>query len=219
MPSNRARAGATYAALAAADTALAGSARLRSLRLLTKPLLMPTLAATLWTADRDDPSVRRTLAAQALCWGGDVALMGPGRRPFLAGLGSFLAAHLAYVSAFRRRTTTPLLGTTSGRTALVAGAVLAPSMGLAAWRRDSRLAAPVAAYGVVLTTMVAASAAVPAERGRRRILAGTTLFLLSDTLIGLQKFVMTERSATLESAVMATYTAGQWLISEGVASG
>lgn len=218
MPRDRTRTGA-YAALAAADTVLAGTPRLRRARLLTKPLLMPALAATLWTADREDPSVRRTLAAQALCWGGDVALMGAGRRPFLAGLGSFFAAHLAYVTAFRSRTTTPLAGTASGRAALAAGAVLAPSMGFAAWRRDSRLAAPVAAYGVVLTTMVAASAAVPPERGRSRILAGTSLFLLSDTLIGLQRFVLGESSATLESAVMATYTAGQWLISEGVATG
>jgi uncharacterized membrane protein YhhN len=206
-----------YAALAATDTLLAGSTRHRRLRLLTKPLLMPTLATTLMAADRSDPAVRRTLAAQALCWGGDVALMGSGRRPFLGGLASFLAAHLGYVAAFRSRSSASLLSTRSGRAALTAGAVLAPTMALAARRRDPRLAAPVAAYGLVLATMVAASAAVPAERGGRRILTGTTLFLLSDTLLAVRKFVLDDRSPALESAVMATYTSGQWFISEGVA--
>jgi uncharacterized membrane protein YhhN len=218
MPHSRAVATTAYAVLAAADTLLAGSPDHRRLRLLTKPLLMPALAATLVTADRDDPAVRRTLAAQALCWGGDVALMGTGRRPFLAGLASFLAAHVGYVTAFRSRSSTALLSTTGGRAALTAGAVLAPTMALAARRSDPRLAGPVAAYGLVLATMVAASAAVPAERGGRRILMGTTLFLLSDTLLAVRKFVLDEPSATMESAVMATYTAGQWFISEGMAA-
>jgi uncharacterized membrane protein YhhN len=189
------------------------------LRLLTKPFLMPALAATLMTADRDDPAVQRTLVAQALCWGGDVALMGSGRRPFLAGLGSFLGAHVAYVAAFRSRSSSPLLSTPAGRTVLGTGAVLAPAMALAARRSDPRLAGPVAAYGLVLATMVAASAAVPPERGGRQILTGTTLFLLSDTLLAVHKFLLDDRSPTLESGVMATYTAAQWFISQGVAEG
>ena len=45
---------------------------------------------------------------------------------------------------------------------------------------------------------------------------GPSLFLLSDSLLGVQKFLRREPSPALESAVMATYTAGQWLISDGV---
>lgn len=216
MPSRHV-ATAAYAALALTDTLLAGSRGGPRLRVVTKPLLMPALAATL--GDRDDRGVRRTLVAQALCWGGDVALMGSGRRPFLAGLGSFLAAHVAYVAAFRSRSSTSLLGTARGRAALAAGAVLAPTMAFAAGRRDRRLAVPVGAYGLVLSTMVAASAGLPSEQGGRRILTGTTLFLISDTLIAVRQFLLTERSAALDSAVMATYTAGQWLISDGMGSG
>ena len=215
----RTLAGPAYAALAAADTVLAGAPHRRRLRWLTKPLLMPALAATLLTTGRDDAAVRRTVAAQALCWGGDIALMGSGRRPFLAGLGAFLGGHVAYLGAFRARSSTSLLGTPAGRAALGAGAVLAPTMGLAARRTDPRLAVPVAAYGLVLATMVAASASVAPERGGSRILTGTTLFLVSDTLLAIRTFVLSEQSPALDSAVMATYTAAQWFISDAVATG
>ncbi len=46
-------------------------------------------------------------------------------------------------------------------------------------------------------------------------MAGTSLFLLSDSLIGVQRFLLGRPSPTLESAVMGTYTAGQWLIADG----
>jgi uncharacterized membrane protein YhhN len=218
MPRTRTLAQVGYAVLAGVDTVLAaGPPRLRRARLVTKPLLMPTLAETV-LGGRDDPAVRRLLVAQALSWGGDVALLGSGRRAFLTGLGSFFGAHLAYVSAYRTRSTGPVLATGRSRLAMGAGAGLAAGMALAARRRDPRLAGPVAAYGLVLTTMAVTSATVP-EGERGRVMAGTSLFLLSDTLIGVGKFVLDRRSPVLEAAVMATYTAGQWCIADGIAAG
>ena len=64
--------------------------------------------------------------------------------------------------------------------------------------------------------MAATTAVLPDSPGRSRIQAGAALFLLSDSLIGAQQFLVTSRRPALESAVMATYTAGQWLISDGV---
>jgi uncharacterized membrane protein YhhN len=215
MPRSRTVAQAGYAVLAGADTLLAGgSPRSRRARVVTKPLLMPALAATV-AAGHDDPAVRRLLAAQALSWGGDVALLGSGRRAFLTGLGSFFGAHLAYVSAYRTHAVRPVLATRRSRLALGAGAGLAVGMALAARRRDPRLAGPVAAYGLVLTTMAVTSAGVP-EAQRARVMTGTSLFLLSDTLIGVGKFVLDRPSPVLEAAVMATYTAGQWCIADGL---
>jgi uncharacterized membrane protein YhhN len=52
---------------------------------------------------------------------------------------------------------------------------------------------------------------------RRTLQAGTALFLISDSVIAVQKFVLPEPRPILESAVMATYTAGQGLIAAGVA--
>jgi uncharacterized membrane protein YhhN len=63
--------------------------------------------------------------------------------------------------------------------------------------------------------MVTAAAAVDPDRGRDRILAGASLFLVSDTLLGLRKFVVRGDAPALEGAVMATYTAAQWCISAG----
>ena len=86
-----ARAG--YLALALLDTGLAAAGR-SAARRASKPLLMPVLAL-----QRDRPTQR----ALVLSGAGDVALLGDGDRAFTAGLASFLAAHLAWVSALRGR--------------------------------------------------------------------------------------------------------------------
>ena len=64
--------------------------------------------------------------------------------------------------------------------------------------------------------MAATAATLPESPGRGRVRAGAALFLLSDSLIGVQQFMRDVPHPALESAVMATYTAGQWLISDGV---
>ncbi|MGH3163120.1 MAG: lysoplasmalogenase family protein, partial [Streptosporangiaceae bacterium] len=63
-------------------------------RWLTKPLLMPVLMA-----GRDHPA-QRALALGGL---GDVALLGSSETAFMAGLGSFLAGHVAWIIALRQR--------------------------------------------------------------------------------------------------------------------
>ena len=47
--------------------------------------------------------------------------------------------------------------------------------------------------------------------------AGAVLFMVSDTLLGFRKFVLTDAPPALETGVMATYTAAQFLLSEGAA--
>jgi uncharacterized membrane protein YhhN len=188
----------------------------RHARLATKPLLMPALAARFVKAPRGD-GFRHVLAAQAFSWGGDIALIGNGRRTFLTGLGSFLVAHLAYASAYRSRSSAPVLGTPGRRRFLAAGTVAASGMALAAGREDRALAVPVAAYGATLAIMVAAAAAVDPDKGRGRVLAGASLFMLSDTLIGVHMFFAGNNSRALEAAVMGTYTLGQWCIGDGMA--
>ena len=213
-----ARAGAAYVALSIAETVLAaGPPGWRRARLVTKPLLMPLLTARTATG-AGGSDVVGVVAAQAFSWGGDVALLKEGHRPLLAGLGSFLAAHLCYIAAFRRRSSAPLLATPGRRRLLALCGVANAGMALAAGRTDRTMAGPVAAYGAALATMVTSAAAVDADRGRGPILAGASLFLLSDTLLGLRLFVVGEESRTLEGAVMATYTAAQWCISAGADS-
>jgi uncharacterized membrane protein YhhN len=188
---------------------------LHRLRLAGKTVLMPALAARSLGAPRGHRQ-RRVLVAQACSWGGDIALNGRGRGPFLCGLGLFLGAHLAYISAFRSRSSTPLLSTPARRRFLAIGGVASVAMATAAGRTDRVLAAPVAVYGMTLCTMTVAAAAVDSDRGRDRVLAGAALFLLSDTLIGVRRFLAGDRGAALEAGVMASYAAAQWCIGEAM---
>ncbi len=215
-----------YLGLAAVDTYLAsrtGSAARRA-RYVTKPMLMPALAAStqLSAEGKGGALVRGTQAAQVFSWGGDVALLGKGNRSFLVGVGSFFVAHLCYIGGFTgARDSQAQLGDAGPKAAAATWAATAPVMAFAAGRKDPTLRLPIAAYAGILSTMFATSTmlrrSIPAG-ARRRILAGTSLFLISDSLLGVQDFLLKEESPTLEAAVMGTYTTGQWLIAEGAAA-
>ena len=211
-----------YAGLALADTWLAGSSdpRAHKARVLTKPLLMPTLAASLITNPRAASSPLRTstLVAQAGGWGGDLALMAHGTTPFAVGSGSFAVGHAAYITGFlRRRSRKPLPGPKA-----VGGlwAVTAPGMVFGAYRQDKVLGPAIAGYSAMLAGTVAAATqldpALP-KTARRTTLLGAGLFMLSDSVLGTRKFLWKDAPARVESVVMATYTAAQFLLSEGAA--
>lgn len=212
-----------YVGLAALDTALSASsdpARHRARR-VTKPLLMPVLAASLATNRRAVRSPLRTttLAGQAAGWVGDVALLGDEPRDFAIGAGAFATGHAAYI--------TGLLGqrgrdVSLARPAAVGAvwAVGAPRTVVAAYRQHPSLAPVLTGYSLMLSGTAASATLLGPQipdGARRAVLAGAGLFLLSDSLLGLRKFVLTDPPAWLEGAVMATYTGAQFLISEGAA--
>jgi uncharacterized membrane protein YhhN len=196
----------------------------RRRRVLTKPLLMPALASAFALATPGDGGrLRRgTLVAQGLSGAGDVALLGTGDPAFLAGLGSFFGAHVAYVTAFAAE------GRPWGDRSHLGGVgvaaatflTLGPALGWTAGRQSRPLRAPVVAYAGILTSMYAASTRlgdhVP-PAARRAVVAGTATFLASDATIGLRKFVLRSPQPLSDAIVMATYTAGQALIAAGVA--
>jgi uncharacterized membrane protein YhhN len=218
---------AGYVGLAALDTWLAGSASVRSRRLrrLTKPLLMPTLAASLVTdpAARWSPLRPTTLTAQAAGWGGDVLLLGEGTTAFTAGAGSFGLGHAAYIQGMRsqRDRRSRLRRSRAGRVALGLFLLGGPAMALGAAREEKALGPAVLGYTALLSTMLAhsqhLSPALPA-RARRLTAAGAALFVASDTLLGTKEFWWKGAPARAESVVMATYTAGQLLLSKGAAA-
>jgi uncharacterized membrane protein YhhN len=184
-----------YAALAAADVALAtrGSGRLRR---FTKPLLMPALIP-----GRD----RSTQRALSLGCAGDVALLGASQTAFTAGLGCFLLGHLAWIRALRQRPGTGLLR----RRPALAAPYLAAWLGLNAvlWPRTGQDRLPVLAYSIALTGM----ALTALDTGDMRTAAGGTAFLISDTLLALERFAEISLPGH-EGWVMATYTTGQALL-------
>jgi uncharacterized membrane protein YhhN len=224
--------GAAYTALAIADSLAAGkgSSTARRLRYALKPALMPALATAFIQGSRSRGGGRGrtdllrhgTVAAQSFSWGGDVALLGTTERAFLAGVGSFFGAHVAYITAFLSvRGDAEDYDTVGLKTALGLWLTTAPLMSMAAGRKDPALRVPVAAYATILSAMFASSRmldpALP-QRARLTLQVGTALFLVSDTVLGVQKFLLAEPVPVLESVVMTTYTAGQGLIAAGVAS-
>jgi uncharacterized membrane protein YhhN len=187
---------------------------------LTKPLLMPTLMGSLVTDRRAASSPLRTTThhAQGGGWGGDLALMGHGTKPFAIGSGSFAVGHAAYITGFlRNRSSTPRPGPKA-----VAGlwAVTAPGMAFGAYRQEKVLGPAIAGYSAMLAGTVAAATqldpALPPS-ARRVTLLGAGLFMLSDSVLGTRKFLLKNAPPRVESVVMATYTAAQLLLSEGAA--
>lgn len=211
-----------YLGIAAADTWLAGSAdsRAHKARIATKPLLMPVLMASLITNPKaaNSPLRTSTLVAQAAGWGGDLALMGDGSQAFLAGSGSFAVGHAAYISGFLANR-----GPVSkkGPKAVAAlWATTAPGMIFGAARQDKRLGPAIAGYsGMLASTVAAATQLDPAlpKSARRATLLGAALFMLSDSILGTRKFLLKNPPPRVESAVMASYTGAQFLLSEGAA--
>lgn len=191
------RATAAFVALAAADTFLAATGRDRQ-RWLTKPLLMPTLMV-----GRDRPSQR----ALALGCVGDVALLGSSDAAFTVGLGSFLAGHLAWIAALRQRRGR---GRLRARPALAAPHVAAFGvLNAYLWNRTGKDRIPVIAYSTALLAMSLAAL----DCGSPTAAAGGALFLVSDSLLALEKFAGVHLPMN-EALVMATYTSAQALLAE-----
>ncbi len=186
-----------FVGLAALDTALAATDRHRARR-LTKPLLMPVLLH-----DRDRPTQR----ALALGGAGDVALLGSSDLAFTAGLGSFLAGHVAWVAALRGRSGTGLL---RRRPWLATPYLLAwGSLNAYLWPRTGKDRLPVLAYSSALL----ATALAALDTGDARTAAGGALFLTSDTLLALERFAGVHLPLH-EGIVMASYTSAQALLAD-----
>jgi uncharacterized membrane protein YhhN len=188
------RAIALYASLAATDALLAETGHDR-FRRLTKPLLMPILMV-----GRDRPTQR------ALAFGtvGDISLLGSSTTSFQVGLGSFLAGHVAWVTALRGRSSGRLR-----RQPRLALPYVAAWLSLNAylWRRTGRDRVPVVVYSAALV----ATALAALDTGDRATTTGGVLFLTSDALIALHRFAGL-RLPLHEAVVMATYTTGQALL-------
>ena len=142
---------------------------------------------------------------------GDFALAAPVQWTFAVGMAAFLIGHLFYLLVFSvnlrkwsqldfsRQTIIVLIGLY----AVVMGAIVLPKTGA--------LMPAIAVYFIVLSLMAAASFASNIPRWTR---IGALLFVLSDTLIGIDKFLAPIEFRHL--SVMSTYYAAQVLILAGL---
>lgn len=196
-----------------------------------KPLTMVLLICAAIAFRTDEAAVRFdfTVAALVLSLAGDVFLMVP-KDLFVAGLASFLMAHIAYIVAFTVAVVGPyavvrtrlafyepghvlLPGAVAAVVVLAVAAVLFVRIrrGIVA-SGHAELVLPVAVYVLAISAMVV-SAAMTIGRpswsvaGRTYAIAGALLFFVSDALIGWTRFVKAYRWGPV--AIMATYHLGQ----------
>ncbi|WP_043173543.1 lysoplasmalogenase [Streptomyces sp. NRRL B-24484] len=172
---------------------------------VTKPALMPLLAAhSLASAERAPKLLAPALLASAA---GDVLLQLGGSTAFLAGMGSFAAAHVAYVTMFARQGAF----TDRRRTLLVATGYAAAWAAMISqlWPDLGALQIPVAAYSLLLASTAVSSAGLGLATG-----IGGGLFLLSDSLIAV-RLADWKLLPGHNVLVMATYIAAQYLLARG----
>lgn len=138
---------------------------------------------------------------------GDIFLMLP-RDRFMAGLGSFLVAHLAYLAAF-----------SSGVPLGAAPALAAPLVALAIlllwllWPKLGSLRTPVLLYTTAILVMVWQALSwrwTAPTLGSGLAAGGALLFMTSDAVLALNRFRQPIRGAQV--LIMATYVAAQALI-------
>jgi uncharacterized membrane protein YhhN len=139
---------------------------------------------------------------------GDVFLMLP-RDRFIAGLVSFLCAHVCYIAAFASdgARATPLW---SALPFLLYGILMLRLL----WPRLKKMKVPVIVYtlGISLMAWLALTRwlAGSAMDGRLLALAGALLFVASDSFLAVNRFKGRTRFA--QFSILGTYFAAQWLI-------
>jgi uncharacterized membrane protein YhhN len=121
-----------------------------------------------------------------LSWWGDVLLIPKTKKTFLAGLGAFLLAHLAYAAAFVARG--------MSWTAAIAGFVVLtlPLAAVGRWllpKVPTSMRLPVRAYMAVITAMVACAMGTVVAHGGLAVLIGALAFYLSDLSVARDRFV------------------------------
>lgn len=154
-----------------------------------------------------DGWTRWALAALVLSAAGDVALAVRSRRGFLAGLALFLVAHAAFAVAFAVRGVAALPLAAAG-----VGVAIALALGWRAWRAHlpGAMRSPVAAYALVLGTMVALAVATGVAQRAPVLVVGALLVAGSDLAVARERFAT--KGFVNKLVGLPTYYVGQTLV-------
>lgn len=177
-----------------------------------KPLVMVSVIAVALVLGAGDSAAGRWLLV-ALVFGllGDIALLDDSIARFQAGVYAFLVGHLAYVICFGALGLPRPGWAWAGLAALAVALVITRSVVPATHRLAGALVSvPVAVYSLVIGAMLVCAWFT----GEPWIAVGATVFVTSDTILSVDRFVRTIPHAKL--ALMVTYQVGQALIVVGV---
>ena len=157
-------------------------------------------------------------AALALGSAGDAFLSWDGETAFLAGLGSFLLAHILYIPLFSRRGGgLTRIQTETWRVGAAAILVALSSMMIKILvpRVESDLRLPILVYSTTIAAMVLSALTLESDR----VIAGAISFTVSDSILAAERFLLSPaspHSAWMQYAVWILYYAGQGLIALGL---
>ncbi len=195
-------------AVGLAGALLAEKAGARAVLWATKPVASAGFLVAAWLAGASSSDYGRLILVGLVCsWLGDVLLIPRARAWFLAGLGAFLLAHVVYAAAFALRGVSPPAVLAAWVPIVILGVLVLR------WLRPHvprKMQAPVVAYVVAISTMVALAVGTFAARGDWRVIAGAFLFWISDLFVARNRFV----SPGLENRVIGLppYYAAQLLL-------
>lgn len=188
------------------DLILIAQESTHSLRIFTKPLLVP-LIVIIYLVNTDKKRKIHVYFLTGLIFSflGDVFLLF--KWAFLPGLGSFLLAHILYIVSFVRIKATNSYGSLPFLLFYLICLLyfLHPHL--------HEMKVPVIIYGITISTMAYFSLCTK----NKWIIVGAFLFIISDSLLSFNLFVY---QATLtELLVMITYVAAQFFLVRGMTSG
>lgn len=178
----------------------------KSIRYVTKPLSLALLIAVAATLDPSvSPTVRNwMLAGLVLSLAGDIFLL-LSEKWFIAGLGSFLIGHIAYVIGMQLAPTSVpwmLVGlVVVVASVLVVGRLMLQKVDI---KQQSDMIVPVIAYVIIISAMVVSAFGTAAIFA----IIGALLFYISDGTLAWNRFAEKRRWGPL--AVMVTYHLGQF---------
>lgn len=193
------------------------------LDMVTKPLLMITLLIYYLTSREGklNKLSNLILGAVVFSWFGDILLMLQGRFDylFIFGLGAFLIAHVFYVFAYIAAKHES--GQESAASFIRMRMVFLLFVGMALmymlYPNLGELLIPVTLYTIVIISM---GISALLRRGKTTdksfimVYSGALLFIMSDAMIGINKFMSPLVQANL--LIMATYISAQFLIIKGI---
>jgi uncharacterized membrane protein YhhN len=187
------------------------------LHTLAKSLLMPVLAGLLYNSGLAGTK-KIVLIGIFFSWLGDIFLLmdTPGSFYFIAGLASFLTTHLLYIFYFLsiKKQAPSLLKKQPIWFLLISSycvglvIILLPHLG--------ELKIPVALYATVISSMLLCSLHIFYNTNpptNKFFILGALLFVLSDSLLAINKFYQTFSMASV--GIMLTYCLAQYFIVRG----
>ena len=178
-----------------------------------KPLTMVFIILLALQGERPDASLYKyaILAGLGFSLVGDIFLMLPLKR-VIAGLASFLVAHLCYIVAFSagiRLGVSGFLPALFLLYVIIMFVVLFPHLG--------KMKLPVLVYELVIVMMAWRAVerwAQIGDTGALLALAGAILFVISDSVWATNRFV--RRYTSAQALILSSYFCAQWLIALSV---